>query len=122
MVWFLTLFIILHSPIFGSGSVGDRSHDYRSCVNSCHVIFCSSAVMNGVTGGGETGGQGEVGWLLEMMGWTCLEDCQYKCMHEVTAQDLQHNRTVRQFFGKVIQTDTSVDRHGAHTDTSVGRM
>lgn len=90
MVWLLVfVFLILDSPSCSSGSTGDRSNDFRSCVSSCNAALCDST------------SEKKVDWLLGVMGWTCLEDCQYNCMHEVTVQDLQHNRTIRQFFGKV---------------------
>lgn len=92
MFWFFLLVVLIAgSPNYSTGSVGDRSYDFRSCVNDCDAVLCYSASVSGEA----------TGWLLGVMGWTCLENCQYECMHEVTAHDLQHNRTIRQFFGKV---------------------
>ena len=99
MFWpFLLVFLLLGGPNCCQASVGDRSRDFRSCVNGCHSSHCRLERE----GGGVSAGEGELSWLLKVMGWTCLEDCQYKCMHEVTTEDVRNNRTVRQFFGKVM--------------------
>eukprot|EP00731_Ephydatia_muelleri_P008012 Em0004g350a len=37
---------------------------------------------------------------LRLLLWSCKENCAYECMHEVTAQDLQSGRKIRQFYGK----------------------
>lgn len=42
----------------------------------------------------------ELPFSLRLTGWTCHQDCQYQCMHEVTSKDIQLDRPVRQFFGK----------------------
>ena len=66
-----------------SCSVGDRSHDFRSCVSLCVADDCSLSLP------------------LRMLGWRCQDDCQYQCMHRVTAEDVRLGRRIRQFHGKV---------------------
>ena len=69
-------------------SIGDRSNDFRSCTGQCHSLSCGNPSH-------------ELPFALRLTGWTCLEDCQYQCMHQVTAEDVRLQRPVRQFFGKV---------------------
>lgn len=69
-------------------SVGDRSNDFRSCSSRCSSLSCEDPNQ-------------ELPFALKLTGWTCLEECQYQCMHQVTAEDVRLKRPVRQFFGKV---------------------
>lgn len=81
------LFLELELVSFSLCSVGDRSSDFRSCTSRCSSHFCSDP-------------NHELPFALRLTRWTCYEDCQYQCMHEVTAQDIALSRPVRQFFGK----------------------
>ena len=72
-------------------SSGDRSSDFISCCTRCEALTCRNAAD----------GDKKLTIALKITGWTCLADCQYQCMHEVTALDINLNRPVRQFFGKV---------------------
>ncbi len=82
--------LVLLVPLTWSSS-GDRSHEFSSCVYSCKSSLC--------------GGEGEdLSLVLRALGWTCGEECQYQCMHNITAEDLRNNRPVRQFYGKVSTT------------------
>lgn len=40
--------------------------------------------------------------ILAVLGWSCHDDCGYHCMVEITQEDINHDRQVRQFYGKVI--------------------
>ena len=71
-------------------SIGDRSYDFQLCLERCHGMNCTAAT--------------DVASLpahLRLLLWSCKENCAYECMHEVTAQDLQSGRKIRQFYGKV---------------------
>ena len=89
---FLFMIFIWNS---GSCSVGDRSSDFRSCTSHCYTQNCTSQAE-----------QSE--WRL--LGWTCLEECRYLCMHRVTAEDVRHSRPVRQFFGKVFHFANQIQK------------
>lgn len=69
-------------------SAGDRSHEFRSCVAVCWRESC-----------GPTGPP--LPAHLTLLGWDCLENCQYDCMHAVTAEAIGKGQPVRQFYGKV---------------------
>ena len=68
-------------------SAGDRSHQFVSCVYQCNRDLCKDG--------------GNLSLVLRTLRWSCLENCQYECMHNVTEEDLRNNRPVKQFFGKV---------------------
>ena len=74
--------LLLLLPL-ASCSVGDRSHDFHSCVSFCVADGCSLSLP------------------LRLLRWNCQHDCQYQCMHRVTAEDVRLGRRVRQFYGKV---------------------
>lgn len=81
---FLTLFT-LFSTIFASS--GDRSPLFTGCVGRCNVHHC---------------GMNEVGlkiWL-RVTRWSCVDDCKYLCMAEITDTDVQNGKPLQQYYGK----------------------
>lgn len=87
----LYLVLIFHFLEVIHCSAGDRSSEFRSCTKRCDALNCRNFVDV----------DEKLTFALRLTGWTCLEDCQYQCMHEVTVLDIRLNRPVRQFFGKV---------------------
>ncbi len=91
----MNLFYLFFNFHFLLGSVfcsaGDRSSEFRSCTQRCEALTCRNLADV----------DKKLPLALKLTWWTCLEDCQYQCMHEVTALDISLNRPVRQFFGKV---------------------
>ena len=87
--------IVVHLTLIGliSGSYGDRSPEFTSCKHQCSARNCTSSY-------GDQENH-ELGWALRLMGWTCQENCQYTCMHQVTTQNILKNRPIQQFYGKV---------------------
>ena len=85
------LVLVLGAVSLAYCSVGDRSKDFKLCTNRCYRVTCNGTEDT------------KLPLSLQLTGWTCLQDCQYNCMHEVTAQDVKSKRPVRQFFGKVLQ-------------------
>lgn len=83
----LSLLLVTLSASLAHCSSGDRSVEFFSCVHSCKSRVCAEG--------------GELSVILRVLQWTCAEDCQYHCMHNVTAEDLTRQRPVRQFYGKV---------------------
>lgn len=37
---------------------------------------------------------------LRLTRWTCTDDCQYVCMHEITSRDVERGAPVQQYYGK----------------------
>ncbi len=87
MVAFLSLLLVLVLAPLSHCSSGDRSVEFFNCVRSCKSSVCTEG--------------GELSVILRVLQWTCEEDCQYHCMHNITADDLTKQRPVRQFYGKV---------------------
>ena len=72
-------------------SIGDRSMDYNNCLRYCIQSDCSNNPTR----------QDSLSWQLRLFLWTCGDDCRYYCMHQVTSEDVQARRPIRQFYGKV---------------------
>ncbi len=84
----LTLLVLSLYLVAIEASVGDKSVDFRKCVSGCEGNRCGS--------------NAEVGDLsLRILGWSCTENCRYDCMRSVTDDDVEFNRPIRQFYGKV---------------------
>jgi len=89
-MYFSSLNVLFTVVTVGYCSLGDRSSDFRSCTSRCNTVACERSDAHN-----------RLSISLRLTGWSCLEDCQYHCMHEVTDQDVKLQRPVRQFFGKV---------------------
>lgn len=87
----LLLQVLVISSIIelGCASLGDRSHDFSFCKETCVVSNCGAK------------SKAELEWWLKLTGWSCQDNCLYTCMHEVTAEDVRTGRPIRQFYGKV---------------------
>lgn len=85
----LLVFLIAASIAVVDSSSGDRSVEFHVCTAQCSQRDCDGTV--------------ELPFVLRLFGWSCFENCQYGCMHNVTLEDLARGRPVRQFFGKVRQ-------------------
>ena len=88
-ILFLAIFASAILP--GLGSIGDRSMDYKYCLKNCIQGNCSNNPTR----------QDNLSWTLRLFLWTCGDDCQYSCMHQVTSEHAKTKRPIRQFYGKV---------------------
>ncbi|KAG7089598.1 hypothetical protein E1B28_011265 [Marasmius oreades] len=85
LIYILT-FLSLASPILASA--GDRASDFQSCLFRCKVAQCdiaSPAVLS---------------IALRITQWTCLDNCKYVCMHEITRSAVEKGEPVVQYYGK----------------------
>ena len=89
MPWLLWMIACLLAVERTTGSLGDTSWPYRECVESCVAVSQC-----------ESDAQRPSDWWLFVMAWTCKDDCQYDCMHQLTEDDIRHGRPVKQFYGK----------------------
>lgn len=87
-ILFLAIFASAILP--GLGSIGDRSMDYKYCLKNCIQGNCSNNPTR----------QDNLSWTLRLFLWTCGDDCQYSCMHQVTSEHAKTKRPIRQFYGK----------------------
>lgn len=67
-------------------SSGDRSSIFQSCVDTCSTKRCQTSVVMPLA--------------LRLTRWTCTDDCQYVCMHEITSRDVERGAPVQQYYGK----------------------
>lgn len=76
-------------------SSGDRGHEFRHCVNECVANEC---------GGGEEMLRLSIPSALQLLGWTCEENCKYECMQQITQATLRKEpgslMYVHQYYGK----------------------
>lgn len=73
----LTLFSFILAPV-ALASEGDRSLEYRMCVNSSVADLCKDNVDDGVVEAHR------LPFILRLTGWSCVDDCKYHCTHRIT--------------------------------------
>ncbi|KAH7078172.1 Mn2+ homeostasis protein-like protein Per1 [Paraphoma chrysanthemicola] len=83
----LTLFIAL-----ANASQGDRSHEFRDCVQVCETVNCASNPPTPIP------------FHRRLLLWTCPAECDYTCQHIHTtsrlARDPPYQTPVLQYHGK----------------------
>lgn len=90
----ILLLALLASPVYASQ--GDRSPEYRNCVDSCDRDSCLVDPLwdDGVAHATK------FPWILRVTRWTCIDNCRYHCTHRVTNE--AHKR-VTKIFDKATQ-------------------
>ncbi|KAF9267728.1 Per1-like protein [Marasmius fiardii PR-910] len=69
-------------------SAGDRSFSFEFCLFRCKISQCdiaSPAVLP---------------ISLRITRWSCLDNCKYVCMHEITTEAINNGEPVVQYYGK----------------------
>lgn len=66
------------------GSSGDRKPEYIACVEAC-------ASQTDIT---------QLPFYLRLLQWTVKQDCGYHCMHNITKEAIENNRSIHQYHGK----------------------
>lgn len=81
----LVLTILVSSALASSG---DSSPLFIDCVDLCNTERCQppQAVV--------------LSWPLQLTQWSCLDDCKYSCMHEITGRDVARGDPIQQYYGK----------------------
>ncbi|KIS66800.1 uncharacterized protein UMAG_04859 [Mycosarcoma maydis] len=74
----LTLVAALLLSPTALASQGDRSPEYRLCVDSCTADLCRDGVDDG------TMLAHRLPFILRITRWTCEDDCKYHCTHRIT--------------------------------------
>ncbi|KAF9922624.1 hypothetical protein FBU30_007253 [Linnemannia zychae] len=78
-------------------SSGDQQEEYISCVSTCDRDACQG------TRTGFTADQHKAHDLdlsLRVTQWTCIDNCRYLCMHDITERAIEQNEPVHQYHGK----------------------
>lgn len=81
--------LLVLSINLASSSRGDKSYPFRMCVKECKRGCHLDEYP------------GKLPLYLTIFWWDCEDECKYQCMHKVTAANLQSNKAVQQFYGKV---------------------
>lgn len=69
-------------------SAGDRAQEFQACVTSRTTTQCNSS--NSVN----------LSAPLRVTQWSCVDDCKYFCMHDITTRNIAAGEPVLQYFGK----------------------
>lgn len=102
---FLIVSIVLISQIpVVSASVGDRLPEFKECVSQCISKTCRDTIEETITKTEtETDTDIEtknIPFYLQLLFWTCPQNCDYECQREVTADRIQLGLSIEQFHGK----------------------
>ncbi|KAJ8072506.1 hypothetical protein AAF712_011199 [Marasmius tenuissimus] len=81
-------FIILSLVLSVFASAGDRSSDFHRCLFRCKVAQCDIA------------SPATLSIPLRLTQWTCLDNCKYHCMHDITTVDVDKGEPMLQYYGK----------------------
>lgn len=88
--YFLLWTLFLCTISLATGSSGDRSKQFQTCLK-----LCLSTCNNG------NSYPAKLPLYLVVFGWNCADECKYTCMHQVTQRSLARGRDIEQFYGKV---------------------
>lgn len=70
-------------------SSGDRRPEFTTCVSQCQFERCPAASTRLAQS-----------LALYLTRWTCLDECRYDCMHQLTKLDQAHKSRIHQYYGK----------------------
>ncbi|EIN07949.1 Per1-like protein [Punctularia strigosozonata HHB-11173 SS5] len=79
--------VLLLLPSLAWASSGDRSKEYHDCNGACQSKLC----IEGAT---------PLSLPLRLTRWTCVDECKYSCMHQLTDDAIANHRPVEQYYGK----------------------
>ncbi|NP_001087556.1 post-GPI attachment to proteins factor 3 precursor [Xenopus laevis] len=85
-------FLVLFLAGVVSASRGDREPVYRDCVTVCDQNNCTGFRLRDF--------RAQQPLYMRLTGWTCLDDCRYKCMWYTVSLYLKEGHEVPQFHGK----------------------
>lgn len=83
-------YLLVSAALFGMvlASSGDVSSAFKICVDRCDTARC------------QTQQPLVLPLTLRLTFWTCIDDCQYNCMHEITSEAIERGAPVEQYHGK----------------------
>ncbi|XP_020900695.1 post-GPI attachment to proteins factor 3 isoform X2 [Exaiptasia diaphana] len=82
------IILVCHAIPSVLASWGNVLYEYLRCFHDCRRK-CDDVIY-----------PGKLPLSLRIFGWTCLDECKYTCMHEITANDVANDRPIKQFYGK----------------------
>ncbi|KAJ4478347.1 Per1-like protein [Lentinula aciculospora] len=69
-------------------SAGDRAHEFQRCSFLCNNRECKNPSLTALP------------LALRITRWTCLDNCRYNCMHEITSNLIAAGNRPLQYYGK----------------------
>jgi hypothetical protein len=99
---FLFLFIIICQTVFGS--FGDNDRNYYSCMRPCYndcqnnIIPIYNDYFIDKAGSISQFNKGEFFYYITPS-WSCLDQCKYVCMQNITQKRLADNLPVYKYYG-----------------------
>ncbi|KAF9111546.1 hypothetical protein BGX27_004768 [Mortierella sp. AM989] len=78
-------------------STGDRQPQYIACVKECDKDICQATDMTLLT---PAQLEHQLSLSLRLTRWTCLDNCRYLCMQNITIAALQEDQPLHQYHGK----------------------
>ncbi|KAF5344261.1 hypothetical protein D9758_012318 [Tetrapyrgos nigripes] len=83
----LPLFLSLSSCVLlALSSAGDRSEEFKGCVSYCTATECFQPQP--------------LPLALRLARWTCVDNCKYNCMHQLTTRRIEIGSKIVQYYGK----------------------
>jgi post-GPI attachment to proteins factor 3 len=89
MVILYRLLVLAAVVTSAHASSGDRSREFQICVNGCDILNCQPGSPSS-----------PLPLALRITRWTCVDDCMYHCMHQITDRDVDNGTPVQQYHGK----------------------
>lgn len=86
MQFVLAVAVVLAVTAGVIASSGDSSALYQTCLFTCKSSVCTLNPPMPLS--------------LRLTGWSCEDNCKYKCMHDITAQAVARGASVEQYYGK----------------------
>ncbi|KAF9183640.1 hypothetical protein BGZ51_000954 [Haplosporangium sp. Z 767] len=97
VMWTIALAVTICTSAVWASS-GDRQHAYINCVKECDRDICRNENTSSLTP--EQLMQHQLSLPLQLLRWTCLDNCRYICMQSITEAALQSKQAVHQYHGK----------------------
>jgi len=76
-------------PTLTHASSGDRRPEFTGCLSQCQFERCAGASTRLAQS-----------FPLYLTRWTCLDECRYDCMHQLTELDQTNGARIHQYYGK----------------------
>lgn len=87
-VFCVTILLCLKFLTPALASAGDQADDFIQCVQLCKIQNCGAHSTYTMP------------FFPRLTRWTCGEDCDYNCMHQITAKNIRNGDAVHQYYGK----------------------
>lgn len=108
-LWIAILAAVYLAAICARASAGDQSPEFKRCVSSCFADVCGpDGVDDGVTGRPE-GHSKLLDASLQWTHWTCREDCQYHCTHQLSNEAEARVQTIREEVHRQFTSENTSD-------------